>query len=72
MATRVVSKNRHPQDELSELWNVILWRQKELERAGYPATDAVWLSARPDVDLHVACDLLKAGATVEQALRIMF
>jgi len=47
------------------------WRLEQLEVAGYPAYDAQVLSERPDVDLHVAVGLLRAGCPVETALRIM-
>lgn len=51
--------------------DVVSWRYEELERAGYPVDVSITLSAMADVNLHVACDLLKAGATVQQALRIL-
>jgi hypothetical protein len=60
-----------PVDELPERWNVILWRQEELERAGWPAALALDLAERTDVDLHRACELLRRGATVELALEIL-
>jgi hypothetical protein len=50
---------------------VLSWRYEELGRAGYPPDVAIMLSSRPDVDLHVACDLLGKGATVHEALRIL-
>lgn len=51
--------------------DVLSWRYEELERAGYPTDVAIALSARPDVDLHTACELLRDGATVVQAIRIL-
>lgn len=51
--------------------DVLNWRYQELERAGYPVEVAITLSARPDVDLHLACELLERGSTVHQALRIL-
>lgn len=51
--------------------DVLNWRFEELERAGYPIDIAIMLSARADVDLHFARDLLKRGATIHQALRIL-
>lgn len=51
--------------------DVLNWRYEELERAGYPVPAAITLSARSDVDLHRACELLRHGATVQQALRIL-
>jgi len=57
--------------ELPEPWHTILWRQEELERAGYPTTIALELADRRDVDLHDACALLNRGATLDQAMRIL-
>ena len=51
--------------------DVLTWRFEELERAGYPVDLAVMLAERGDVDLHQACELLKHGATVHEALRIL-
>ena len=51
--------------------DVLNWRYEELERAGYPVDVALALSARPDVDLHFACDLLGRGASVSEAIRIL-
>ena len=47
------------------------WRLDELIEAGYPPTDALVLSRREDVDLHVATSLLRNGCTVRTALRIL-
>jgi len=57
--------------ELSEPWSVILWRQAELERAGWPPVLALELADRTEVDLHLACELLRRGASVELALEIL-
>ena len=51
--------------------DVLNWRYQELDRAGYPVDIAIMLSARADVDLHFACELLHNGATIHQALRIL-
>ena len=51
--------------------DVLNWRFEELERAGYPVDVSIALSAMHEVDLHTACDLLRGGATVVQALRIL-
>lgn len=51
--------------------DVLNWRYEELERAGYPTDIAITLAERHDVDLHMACELLAAGATIHQALRIL-
>lgn len=47
------------------------WRAAELERAGYPADVAAELATRPDVDLHLAVDLLQKGCTADVAVRIL-
>jgi hypothetical protein len=47
------------------------WRAEELERAGYAALDAAELAARPDVDLHLAVELLQRGCPTDTALRIL-
>jgi len=50
---------------------VLNWRYEELERAGYPAREAIELAERADVDLHEACALLRAGASAKQAVAIL-
>ena len=47
------------------------WRAEELERAGYGPAEAVELAARPDVDLHLAVELLERGCPAGTALRIL-
>jgi hypothetical protein len=47
------------------------WRAEELERAGYDESDAAELAGRPDVDLHLAVDLLERGCPSSTALRIL-
>jgi hypothetical protein len=39
------------------------WRAEELERAGY--------AVRPDIDLHLAVDLLGRGCPPDLALKIL-
>ncbi len=51
--------------------DVLNWRYECLEDAGYPVIEAIALAERIGVDLHQACDLLAAGASVEQAVRIL-
>ena len=51
--------------------DVLNWRFEALERAGYPVDVSIALSAMPEVDLHTACDLLRDGATVSEAVRIL-
>ena len=47
------------------------WRLDELIRAGYPPTDALLLSGRREVDLHLAARLLRRGCPAATALRIL-
>lgn len=47
------------------------WRLEELIRAGYAPGDALVLSGRPGVDLHVAVNLLKRGCPPRTAVRIL-
>ena len=54
-----------------ELEVVQAWRLEELERADSPRDAAERLAARPDVDLHVAVDLLRRGCPLEVALNIL-
>ena len=54
-----------------ELEVVQAWRLEELERAGYPRDAAERLASHPDVDLHIAVDLLRRGCPLEVALNIL-
>jgi hypothetical protein len=47
------------------------WRSEQLQLAGYPPTDALVLSRRPDVDVHRATGLLRKGCPVDTAVRIL-
>ena len=47
------------------------WRIGELERAGYGPDEATQLGARPDVDLHLAIELVERGCPPGTALRIL-
>jgi hypothetical protein len=58
-------------DEITESDSVRRWRLQELRRAGYPLVDALVLSRRAEVDLHVAVRLLEAGCPPETAIRIL-
>lgn len=48
------------------------WRLDELLRAGYDPCDALILSHRQDVDLHVAIDLVRRGCPPRTAVQILF
>jgi len=47
------------------------WRAEELERAGYAPGVAHELALRPEIDLHIAVDLLQRGCSEELALEIL-
>ena len=50
---------------------VICWRFEELVRAGYDDHDAAELAHRPEVDLHMAVELVRRGCPSSTALRII-
>ena len=54
-----------------ELERIQRWRADELERAGYDPRAASELSARLDVDLHHAVDLVERGCPPELAFQIL-
>jgi hypothetical protein len=47
------------------------WRATELERGGYSPGEAAELARCPDVDLHLAVELLERGCPADTALRIL-
>ncbi len=57
--------------KVTERERIERWRAEELERAGYGVDDAIELAVRPDVDLHLAVELLANGCPPETALRIL-
>jgi hypothetical protein len=57
--------------EQTEHERVELWRREELERAGFDAMTALELAANPEVDLHLAVELLARGCPAELAARIL-
>lgn len=57
--------------EETEQERVERWRAEELRRAGYSASAASRLAARPDVDLHLAIELLGRGCPEQLALEIL-
>lgn len=58
-------------EKVTEHDRVRHWRLDELLRAGYRPLDALVLSGRSDVDLHLATRLLARGCPVETAMRIL-
>lgn len=51
--------------------DVLNWRFEGLLKAGYPVDISIMLAEQSGVNLHEACDLLRDGATIHQALRIL-
>jgi hypothetical protein len=47
------------------------WRLHGLVRAGYDPCDALVLSGQPEIDLHLAIDLIKRGCPPRMAVRIL-
>ena len=50
---------------------IIRWRMEALTRAGYDWPASMLLAVRPDIDLHLAGDLLDRGCPADTALRIL-
>ena len=55
----------------TEVERVERWRTAELMRVGFAGDDAVALTARTDVDLHQAIELVQRGCPIELAVRIL-
>jgi hypothetical protein len=47
------------------------WRAEALEKVGYDVISAHELAMRPDVDLHLAIELIENGCPVPLALEIL-
>jgi hypothetical protein len=47
------------------------WRFEQLQRAGYPASEAWLIAAARDVDLRLAVRLLTEGCPPATAMRIL-
>jgi hypothetical protein len=50
---------------------VLRWRLERLIDAGYPASVALSLAERVEIDLHLAVRLLRAGCPPATAVRIL-
>jgi hypothetical protein len=55
----------------TEAERVERWRAEELERAGYDMSAVAVLAASPEVDLHLAIDLLRSGCSQDVAMQIL-
>jgi hypothetical protein len=58
-------------EKVTEADLVRRWRLQELVRAGYAPGDALVLSGQPEIDLHLAIDLVKRGCPPPMAVRIL-
>jgi hypothetical protein len=58
-------------EPIEEDARVMQWRVEALERAGYAPKDVLAMAIDPQVDLHVAVDLVRRGCPHELALRIL-
>jgi hypothetical protein len=65
-----VAQNEEPAAD-GEPRRVLRWRVDQLRRAGYPPGDAELLAERPEVDLHLAADLVRHGCPVATAREIL-
>jgi hypothetical protein len=62
----------HELDALqTEEERVFLWRNSSLLAAGYDLRNALKLALRPEVDLHLAVRLGRAGCPPDTAARIL-
>jgi hypothetical protein len=55
----------------TEAERVLLWREEELERAGYGRDAARQIAERSSVDLHLATELLRRGCPESTAVQIL-
>ena len=55
----------------TEAERVLLWREEELERAGYGRDAARQLAESMTVDLHLATELLRRGCPEPTAVEIL-
>jgi hypothetical protein len=55
----------------SEAHAILGWRFRALSEAGYELAEALTLTTATDVDLHLACDLIRRGCPPETAVRIL-
>ena len=50
---------------------ILQWRLRELLKAGYARDDALTLTTKREVDLHLAVDLPRRGCPHATAVRIL-
>lgn len=59
------------ENRLTEEERVVLWRARNLSRAGYDTIAADAISVRTDIDLHRALELARNGCPHDVALQIL-
>jgi hypothetical protein len=57
--------------EVEQASEVFDWRFEQLQRSGYPASEAFLIAEARDVDLRFAARLLTEGCPPETAARIL-
>ena len=63
---------RLPDDDFSDRAKIVGWRLHQLIEAGYPTGQAARIAKRPDIDLHVAVELVTVrGCPPDLAARIV-
>jgi hypothetical protein len=55
----------------TETEKVERWRAEALEKVGYDLISAHELAMRPDIDLHLAIELVENGCSPDLALQIL-
>ena len=58
-------------ETVRELGRILHWRREQLLEAGYAADEAERLACEPEVDLHLAVELLHRGCPRDLALEIL-
>lgn len=67
----VAAAKPKPTEDVPGDFDVTAFRFERLVEAGFPVPSALLLAENSDVDWHRAADLLRRGATVEEAIRIL-
>jgi hypothetical protein len=58
--------------EKDERQETAIWRQEQLELAGFPRLVAYGIATRPDVDYHRALEMFRQGCPPEIAAKILY
>jgi len=71
--TRVLTDVDLDEIELSpEATKVIDWKIEWLRVAGYTKRNSSLIASSPEIDYHIACDMLKQSKDEELCMRILF